>query len=179
MINRRLSFIQIVLQLLALFLLTQTWYQISMNLEGKISPLGEFDAVSTYAIAMPVTLLNLTASLVALLVSDLGKRLIFGFSAVLGIAIATWISVQLFLKNVSGLDGQLDRLTGIAKTHGVEGLQVSATPNPWVWVIVVVAGAFVSAFLGFNKGSWQRQDTQARTTGSSSSTIDLWEQQRD
>jgi hypothetical protein len=179
LITRRLSALLLLLQVLALFLLTQTWYQINMTVEGTVTSLGEFDAVATYAIVMPLSLLNATTTLVAFLVTRTGKRFLFGLSSIFGLIAACWVGLQIATKNVSGLDSQLDRLTGIAKTHGVEGLQVSVTPTPWIWVAVTALSLLTSGFLALTRASWNSPRNNNRNANIPDSSIDLWEQQRD
>ena len=41
----------------------------------------------------------------------------------------------------------MERLTGIAKTHGVAGLQVNASLFPWVWALVTVLIACGAIYL--------------------------------
>jgi hypothetical protein len=180
--NRRLHTLLFAVQLLNLLLLTQTWFSISMNLNGANTNLGEFDATATYALAMPSSLLETAAVLVAFLVNGLAKRLVLGFSALATASLALWLGIQVSNRNVAGLDGQLDRLTGIAKTHGIDSLQVSVTFTPWVWLGLAVLMVIIGGWLAVNTHPWTSKPTQANkgsSSGKTESTIDLWEQQRD
>lgn len=180
--NRRLHALLFLAQLLNLLLLTQTWFSISMTLNGADTKLGEFDATATYSMAMPSSLLATAAVLVAFLVNGLAKRLVLGFGAIATASLAVWLGFQVVNRNVAGLDGQLDRLTGIAKTHGIDSLQVLVTFTPWLWLGLATLMVIVGGWLAINPHSWAgKQDQVVRGSASdkTSSTIDLWEQQRD
>lgn len=153
-----------------------------MNLNGANTNLGDFDATASYAMAMPSSLLATAAVLVAFLVSGLARRLVLGFSALVSASLSLWLGIQVASRNVAGLDGQLDRLTGIAKTHGIESLQVAVTFIPWLWLGVAVLSVILGSWLALNTHPWKTRPAQS-VRGSSidktESTIDLWEQQRD
>ncbi|MFM6978290.1 MAG: Trp biosynthesis-associated membrane protein [Micrococcales bacterium] len=180
--NRRLHLLVFTIQLLNLLLLAQTWFSVSMDLNGKTTNLGDFDAMASYALAMPVTLLAGACTLVAFLVGGLAKRLVIAFGAATTSALAVWIGVQVFERNVSGLDNQLDRLTGIAKTHGLDSLQVSVTFTPWLWLAISGLQVALGVYLTFRTATWKRQEQRPapkQRPAKATSTIDLWEQQRD
>lgn len=180
--NRRLHAILVLLQLLGLLLLTQPWFNISMSLNGKPTSLGEYDATAAYSIAMPATLLAGAAVLVALLLTNLPRRLTLGFNAVVLSASVFWIGAQVMSKNVAGLDGQLDRLTGIANTHGAAGLSTEVSLFPWLWIVGTILAVLVCGYLAINKAGWIKPtttDSKSKKMKLPVSPIELWEQQRD
>lgn len=171
-----------VLQLLGILLLTQPWFTISMKLNGELTQLGDYEATAAYAIAMPAALLSGAAVVVALLLTNLPKRLTLALNAVVLTGSAVWMALQVVAKNVSGLDGQLDRLTGIAKTHGVGGLNIGVAATPWFWLAVTLLAAVASGFLSVNRSGWagpSTKDAERKKTKAPIDPIDLWEQQRD
>ncbi len=178
--NRRLQVLLLCLSLASLLLLTQDWFSISMRLDGTNSSLGSFDGASTYPVAMPASLLTSASVLIGFLMVSWGRRAALAVTALASGLSALWISTQVASLNVAALDSQLDRLTGIAKTHGVAGLRVEASLNPWLWFGVTVLTCAIAIFLVFSKGFFVRQGTPPKANSPlQKSTIDLWEQQRD
>lgn len=178
--NRRLHLLLFATQLLNLLLLTQSWFSIAMKIDGTDTTLGDYDATSTYALAMPTTLLALAASLVAFLVAGSAKRVVLAFGALVTGSLGIWLAIQISNRNISGLDSQLDRLTGIAKTHGVENLEVKVGLVPWAWLAITLLIVVLGVYLAANRSTWiARQPLTLPASDKASSTIDLWEQQRD
>ncbi len=178
--NRRLQVLLLCLSLATLLLLTQDWFSISLRIDGSESSLGNFDGASTYPVAMPASLLTSASVLVGFLMMGWGRRAALAVTALASGLSALWISMQVASLNVAALDSHLDRLTGIAKTHGVAGLSVEASLNPWLWTGVTVLNCAIAIFLVFSKGSFVRPATpRPANSPVQESTIDLWEQQRD
>jgi len=183
MTNRRIVALVLALQLLSLLLLTQTWFSISMVVNGNKTVLGDYDGSQSYAISMPTSLLLLAITLVTFLVSTVAIRVLLAISAVIGTALSVWlVALQVSQKNVRELDGQLDRLTGIAKTHGVSGLKIDISAYPWLWLVVMVLTAGISVYLSLRTTGWQKS-TSAQPAKDRAKTpvsaIDLWDAQRD
>ena len=183
MSNRRLVALLLALQLLALLLLTQTWFSISILINGKKTVLGDFDATQSYAISMSSTLLLLAMTLVIFLVSAPIARILLGFSTFISLALGVWlVPIQASSKNISELDGQLARLTGIAKTHGVTGLEIEISFTPWLWFLVSLLAALLAGYLSVSAKGWVKALTPNKGKGKSAnptSAIDLWDAQRD
>lgn len=178
--NRRIQLLLLALELLGLLLLTQTWFSVRMDLNGTKTNLGEFDAIATYAIAMPASLLCAAAVLTGFLVSGLAKRMILGFAATIRAIVTLWLALQVTGQNIAGLDIQLDRLTGIAKTHGIKELSVATGLAPWLWLAVSALGVVVAGYLAIRPWPLALEGKQRKGVPRQvASTIDLWEQQRD
>lgn len=151
-----------------------------MRIDGSTSNLGEFDGATTYPIAMPVMLFIAAATLVSFIIHGLAKRFVFGLIGLAGLSSATWISSLVATRNIVALDPQLERLTGIAKTHGVADLQVNTTFFPWAWAALTFFVAIGAIYLATTKSSWFRvQQPKSGNKPEATTTIDLWEQQRD
>lgn len=186
MTKRRYLAIALVLQTAVLVLLVQSWFTLSMRVDSREIALGSFDGAASFAVAMPLTLLGLIAILIALISS--GAAL---YSAVFAAASANLLAVgltvpKLLSLDLSALDSQLDRLTGIANTHGLDEVAIStslAAPG-WVAVSLLTSATLLFAFR-FRK-SWQTAVSPSAESVKSSrpaqkrptSTIDLWDSQR-
>ena len=171
------------LELLALLLLTQSWFDISMAPNGEPVSLGSFDGATTYAVAMPLALFALAAMLVALITSRKAQLIVLGLSAVSVFAAIMLLAPEIFSKNIASLDTQLARLTGIANTHGISDLTIATTYAPFAWLLVqFLAGLWLTAAL-FWQRSWPVADkttpaVKSRKQQADGSTISLWDNQR-
>ncbi len=177
--NRRAVGILLSLQLVGLLLLTQTWYSIAMRVNDSRTVLGDFQGNATYAITMPVTLFLLAVTLVVFLTSVKTTRILLAIQSLVTVSLAAWIGMQVFAANVSELDTQLDRLTGIAQTHGIAGVEITTTANPWFWVTIQCLATLLCGYLATRTKGWGRA-TSSRTKSSNKprSSIDLWDSQR-
>ena len=182
MINsRRLLTLLLLIQLICLVILTQSWFQISMEIDRKINVLGDFDAIASYPVAMPISLLSCTAIFIAFLLQGLGRRIVLVLLAAISTLSMSFLGVQILSRDVSGLDGQLEKLTGIAKTHGVEGLSTQMTFSPWIWLAFAIISSSLSIYLAIRRQDPSSIRQQPKKTDKSAprSSIELWERQRD
>ena len=172
------------LELLALLLLTQSWFDISMAPNGQVVSLGSFDGATTYAVAMPLALFSLAALLVALISSRFAQLIVIGLSALSGLASLALLAPAIFSRNIASLDTQLARLTGIANTHGINDLTVGTNYAPFAWLLVQVLAAVWLAAAMFWQRNWPVADKTATPAGKAikqkndGSTISLWDNQR-
>ena len=183
MTKSRVLALGLALELLALLLLTQSWFEISMSPNGETVSLGSFDGATTYAVAMPLALFALAAILVALITSRIAQLIVIGLSALSSLASLALLAPAIFSKNIASLDTQLARLTGIANTHGISDLSIGTTFAPFAWLLVeVVASVWLAAALIWQR-NWPVVDKTAAPTGKATkkqtdgSTISLWDNQ--
>lgn len=175
------------LQLLGLITLTQTWVSVSMASEGKSNSLGEFDGATTYPIAMPIALFAIAAVLIAAISRRLNRLIALALASVAELGALAFVMPQVLTRAISALDNQLDRLTGIANTHGIEDVSVSYSWAPWLWAFATLIAATWLAFACLKQGSWQQQETSdrystakpAKKNKADTSTIEIWDSQRD
>jgi hypothetical protein len=150
-----------------------------MQVNGKQTVLGDFQGSQSYAVAMPVTLFLLAATLVSLLTGRKASRIVLVNESLVTTALAVWLGIQVTLANVAELDPQLERLTGIAKTHGVSGIDVTSGVNPWFWIATQLLAVGFCGFLASRSKGWQRPSTATKGEGNKpASAIDLWDSQR-
>jgi Tryptophan-associated transmembrane protein (Trp_oprn_chp) len=179
--------IALALQLLSLLLLTQEWVGVSMAGENSSVSLGNFDGATTYPIAMPLSLFALSAIVVSAISQRLTRISAISLAAISNASALTIVLSQVAIKSISALDPQLDRLTGIANTHGIKDVTVSIAAAPWLWAATLAIAAIWLLFGLVWQGQWQRQEkTDRYTTGKPSkkksadiSTIEIWDNQRD
>ena len=182
--KRRLLGLAIVLQLLALLTLVQDWYLPSMQIEGRNVDLGSFDGATTFAVSMPLSLLALAALLVAAIS---GGFALFSALTLMGLAnLGNLVLVGglLLRRDLSSLDSQLDRLTGIANTHGLSDLTTDQTSYPIAWLALTISclaaslTSIVSARRWLTASKDKAQATNPAKPQPPASSIDLWDSQR-
>ena len=175
-------------QLLALIVLAQPWFKISMLVDGQNVELGSFDGATTFPATSPIALLSLAA--LAVVAISAAKTRVTAILILMAANFAALILItpMILQKQISSLDTELDRLTGIANTHGLSNVTVSTTGFEYVWLAsVAIAVAVGFWMLKLSKG-WSNEDksTSARPDrpkqrGSrvkTESSIDLWDNQR-
>ncbi|MBP6043425.1 MAG: Trp biosynthesis-associated membrane protein [Rhodoluna sp.] len=175
------------LQLLGLIALTQTWVSISMASEGKTTSLGDFDGSTTYPTAMPLALFAISAVFIAAISRRVTRVTALALASLAELGALAFVLPQVLTRSISALDSQLDRLTGIANTHGIEDVSVSYSSAPWLWALAALLSAIWLAFALFKQGSWQQQETTdrystaktAKKNKADTSTIEIWDSQRD
>ena len=172
------------LQALALLSLSQDWFSISMKADGALVELGSYNGASAYPVASPLALLSLGALLVVAISIGITQRVaiaITAISPIMALAIVLPLAVS---NDVSALDAQLDRLTGIANTHGLQDLGIAQTTMITIWALLNVLAAIFGVWMLFLASRWQNLDRgvtikkQRATKARPKTTIDLWDGQR-
>ena len=188
--KQRVTLLAIVLQAAALVLIGQTWYSISMSPEGHAVVLGDYSGSA----ANPSALATSAFSSVAILVLAFSQRVALRISAALAclanLALMLFAAAGLFNRDISALDSELDRLTGIAGTHGISGLEIAQQPTGWIWigvelllVVLLAYAAIVAPQVVRSKSNDQlsrgkRGSVLKASEQGSNSAIDLWDDQR-
>jgi hypothetical protein len=86
--------------------------------------------------------------------------------------------------DVSALDAQLDRLTGIANTHGLQDLGIEQTAMIAIWALLTTLAAIFGVWMLFLASRWQNLDRgitikkQRASKARPKTSIDLWDEQR-
>jgi hypothetical protein len=172
------------LQLLALLTLVQDWFLLSMQIEGRNVDLGSFDGATTFVISMPLSLLALATLLIAAIS---GGYALYSALALIGLAnLGNLVIVGglLLRRDLSALDNQLDRLTGIANTHGLSDLTIEQTLYPVAWLSLTIACVVTSITAIVSAGRWLSASkdralaTKPAKPKPPESSIDLWDSQR-
>jgi hypothetical protein len=175
-------------QLLALIVLAQPWFSVSMLVEREIVELGSFDGATTFPSTSPIALLSLAAlSVVAI---SAAKTRVAAILILITANLTALMSItpMILQKQISALDTELDRLTGIANTHGLSNVTVSSTGFEYFWLASLAITVAVGVWLLRLSKGWSNEDksTSARPDrpkqrGSrvkTQSSIDLWDNQR-
>lgn len=183
--TRSLS-VALALQVLALLALTQTWYTISMTTDGNAVALGSYDGASAYPVATPLALLGLAAISVVAISAGKTRLVAISISAVSAFAALALIVPLWLSQDVSALDTELDRLTGIANTHGLQDLGIAGSAMSFAWMALTALTAIFSSWMIVNSRNWVYLDRGVSSNGASASkkprpksAIDIWDEQRE
>lgn len=180
--------VALVLQLAGLLSLTQTWFRVSMQADGSNVELGSFDGSTTYPVLSQLSLLCIAALAVAA-ISAAKPRSAAILIAAAGSLSSLLLAVPLIVsRDISALDSQLDRLTGIANTHGLQDVEIVSTGLSLVWILASAMSLVFACWMLVLSKSWSNQDRAAKTERKSSAdlrakglqktSIELWDDQR-
>jgi hypothetical protein len=171
-------------QALALLALSQDWFSISMKVDGAFLELGSYNGASAYPVASPLALLSLAALSIVAISTGMTQRVAIAITAISPIMTLAIVLPLAIRNDVSALDAQLDRLTGIANTHGLQDLGIAATAMIAPWALLTTLVAIFGVWMLFLASRWQNLDRgvtikkQPPSKASPKTSIDLWDEQR-
>jgi hypothetical protein len=171
-------------QALALLSLSQDWFSISMKADGALVELGSYNGASAYPVATPLALLSLAALSIVAISTGITQRIAIAITAISPVAALSIVLPLAVSNDVSALDAQLDRLTGIANTHGLQDLGIAQTAMITIWALLTALSAVAAVWMLFLSSRWQNLDRgvtikkQRATKARPKTTIDLWDEQR-
>ncbi len=181
--NRAIA-ILLATQLIVVLLLTQPWYSISMSPNGTLVTLGQFSGADANPSALATAIFALLAILLATFLRNAALRVCLAFVVIANSALAVFVAEALSQNRISALDGALDRLTGIAQSHGIQDLHVETSWLSFAWLV----SAALSLVLAVSCLIWQRNwlavraasvsKKASKVTTTQPTTIDLWDDQR-
>lgn len=184
MTKSRAISLALALGLLALLLLTQSWFDISMAPNQSVVNLGSFDGATTYPVALPLALFSLASLLVAT-ISAKKMQLIAILLGLIGVVVSMVLTIPaLAARNISALDQQLARLTGIANSHGITDLTIDSTYAGFAWVVVQTLLVFWLTLCAYWQPRWIKTDRSKyqspvkKNAKDETSAIGLWDSQR-
>lgn len=157
-----------------------------MAVDGAKVQLGVFDGASAFPSATPLALLALAALAVTAISQSFTRRVAIILVATSSLVALLLTLPQILNQDVSALDGQLDRLTGIANTHGLENVEITSYWFAYAWVALAAACVAFSIWMLRSSATWSNQDRSSDSSKKSSTpskkqpktSIDLWDDQR-
>jgi len=171
----------ILLMLIGSFALAgQAWYLVSMSPNDDTVTLKSFDGFSAYAWLSPLLLVCLAAmatsaiSIGSIRVVSLfsGAASAFTLTLLAGLAIST--------QDLAGVTRELETATGIAATHGLNGLTITTQPFALLSIGTFALTCMVFILTVFTSKNWaSRASTPSRSSQvQTKDTISLWDEQR-
>lgn len=176
--------LSLVFQALALLVLSQDWFSISMKADGALVELGSYNGASAYPVATPLALLSLAALSIVAISTGITQRVAIAITAISPVAALAVVLPLAVSNDVSALDAQLDRLTGIANTHGLQDLGIAQTSMITIWALLTALSAIAAVWMLLRSSRWQNLDRgvtikkQRATKARPKTSIDLWDEQR-
>ena len=162
----------------------QPWFGLEMAPNGTAVELGRYDGFTAYAFVSPLLLVCLAALFASAFLGGVGRKISGGVAlAATGLGLFL-LAPRIFGSDISGLSTQIEKLTGIAATHGIEDLTVLVMP--WAWISLACLAllfAIESAFL-MAEGRWPKKIAKSdrfqtsQTAKDENDTIGLWDSQR-
>jgi hypothetical protein len=186
--KQRFTALALLLQGASLVILSQTWYSISMSPDGNAVLLGDYTGADANPSALATSGFAALTILILAFSSGLVFRLVAGIGLFANAAMTYAVMTSFIANNISSLDSELDRLTGIAGTHGINDLDISQESSGWIWLVVEISLILLLAY-GCVVAPQRKQATAKRSAAQVStnlakraeppaSTIDLWDEQR-
>ena len=162
----------------------QTWFRLEMAPNGTTVELGSFDGFTTYSFLSPNLLVCLAALFASAFIGGVGRK-IAGFLGLASAVAALGLLVpRLIASDVSGLAPQIEKLTGIAATHGIKDLTVLVLPWAWISVGAIALLALIQVVFLLTERKWPKKTAKSdryqtgQTAKDENDTIGLWDSQR-
>lgn len=162
----------------------QPWYSLEMAPNGTTVELGRYDGFTAYAFLSPILLVCLAALFASAFIGGVGRK-IAGLAALsvsaLGVALLT---PRILGADVSGLASQIEKLTGIAATHGIKDLDVLVLSWAWISLALLLLLIAVQAAFMIVERNWPKRLAKSdryqtsQTAKDDNDTIGLWDSQR-
>jgi galactitol-specific phosphotransferase system IIB component len=170
------------LLLLAVIAGGRTWYTLEMTPQDTAVILQAFDGFTTYAYLTPVLLLIASQSLFFFFSTKKIQMVVGALGAATSFALSMAVLLELQAQNISSLGKAVETATGIAATHGIDGVTVITEISGYLTVAALLffAGAQVATILAVK--SWpvrtSRTERKPAEAGEPEDTISLWDSQR-
>ena len=172
------------LVILSYIFVSQDWFTLEMTPNGETVKLASFDGVSAYSTLSPLLMLNFAAILVVSFVGSLARKFVALTIAIVNITSLVWTAIRVQQQDISGLEKQVEQMTGIAAAHGVDDLVVTSL---WASIGFLAALALSTAAVGlilFTEGSWPKRSAKTERTSAAKrleepkDAIGIWDSQR-
>lgn len=145
----------------------QPWYGVTMAPNDEVVTLQNFDGFTAYSWLSPMLLVCLAAVAVAALMTRYGAQITLSLGF-LNAALITLLSANAISnQDLGGVSKQIESATGIAATHGIDGLQIQTLQSAYLslFVFSLIALGFIYAVIVAPR--WPiRPSSRTRTSGS-------------
>ena len=162
----------------------QPWYSLEMAPNGTTVELGRYDGFTTYAFLSPILLVCLAALFASAFIGGVGRKIAGALAIGVSLLGVGLLAPRILEADVSGLASQIEKLTGIAATHGIDDLTVIVLS--WAWISLGSLLLLVAVQAGFliTERNWPKKIAKsdryqtAQTAKDENDTIGLWDSQR-
>lgn len=162
----------------------QSWFSLEMAPNESTVELGRYDGFTSYGFLSPILLVVLAALFASAFLGGIGRK-VAGAIAVLATGLsALLLTPRVAGADVSGLSTQIEKLTGIAATHGIDDLTVITLP--WAWITLTCLALLLAVEIIFftTEHNWPKKLAKSdryqtgQTAKDDDDTIGLWDSQR-
>lgn len=162
----------------------QPWFSLEMAPDGTAVQLGRYDGFTTYSFLSPLFLVVLAALFASAFLGGLGRK-VAGILALVAAGLgAVLLAPRIIGADISGLATQIEQLTGIAATHGIDDLTIVVLP--WAWISLASLALLVAIEVTFllTERRWPKKVAKSdryqtgQTAKDENDTIGLWDSQR-
>lgn len=162
----------------------QPWYSLEMAPNGTTVELGRYDGFTAYSFLSPILLVCLAALFASAFLGGVGRKIAGLVALVVSILGLGLLAPRVIEADVSGLASQIEKLTGIAATHGIDDLNVLVLS--WAWISLASLLLLIAVQAGFliTERNWPKKVAKsdryqtAQTAKDENDTIGLWDSQR-
>jgi hypothetical protein len=162
----------------------QPWFSLEMSPNGTPVELGRYDGFTAYGFLSPILLVCLAALFSSAFLGGVARKI----SAAVAL-VATGVGLVLLVPkivaaDISGLASQIEKLTGIAATHGIKDLTVLVLPWAWISMACLALLLAIEALLLLTERNWPKKSTKSdryqtgQVAKDENDTIGLWDSQR-
>jgi hypothetical protein len=157
------------------------WYEVSTTTQERSVVLSQFDGYSAYPWIAPLLLVALASFSLASLLKTGVRGIVFGIGSAFSFLLGTMALMAISNQDLGGLKSQLESLTGIVVTHGLENFQVTTMYGAYI----SLAGFFLLSSLLLLSSLAQSKWVKVAGTASiklegkaPTDSISLWDEQR-
>lgn len=162
----------------------QPWFSLEMAPNGSPVELGRYDGFTAYGFLSPILLVCVAALFASAFLGTIGRKVAGGISILATALSAVLLAPRVIGADVSGLAPQIEKLTGIAATHGIDGLTVLTLS--WAWMTLACLGLLLAVEVLFllTERKWPKKLAKSdryqtgQTAKDDNDTIGLWDSQR-
>lgn len=162
----------------------QPWFSLEMAPNGTIVELGRYDGFTSYSFLSAILMVSVAALFTSAFIGGVARKIV-GLAA---LAITTFGVILVWPRiaqaDVSGLAPQIEKLTGIAATHGIKDLAVLTLPWAAISIFSLVLLIAVEALFLLSERSWPKKTSKGNRYKVKQSVVEpednigLWDSQR-
>jgi hypothetical protein len=168
--------------LLILFITSgRNWYEVSTTTQERSVVLSQFDGYTAYPWIAPLLLVALASFALASLLKPGFRGIVFGIGSAFSLLLGTMAWIAISNQDLGGLKSQLESLTGIAVTHGLENFQISTMYDAYISLggFFLLSTFLVLASLAQSKWVKVAGTPSIKLEGKApTDSISLWDEQR-
>lgn len=168
--------------LLAVIASGQTWFTLEMKPADTVVTIQSFDGFTTFGYISPVLMLAACQGLIFFFSGPVARSWI-GWASVLTSALLTVaLAFDVLSQNIANLGPAIENATGIAATHGIDGVTVVTEIGGYLAILSLALLVAVQATATVTSRTWPARKARTERAvvkeGAATDTISMWDSQR-